>query len=115
MTERRYSIEVHTEAAMALPVRVFVAEAARQLGLDDTDVEDLRLLATELLGNAIDTGGATLELSVDAEGGAWVMEARGVGPLDTPAGPIDRGAILTGLAEITEIDGVVRFTPVVPL
>ncbi|HEX6844355.1 MAG TPA: ATP-binding protein [Actinomycetota bacterium] len=113
--DRSYSIRVPADPAKALSVRVFVAEAARQLGLDDAEVEDLRLLATELLGNAAETGGSSLELSLDAAGGRWRLDARGVGPLEPPPGGlIDRRAVLTGLARLTSSEGSLSLSPLDP-
>jgi anti-sigma regulatory factor (Ser/Thr protein kinase) len=80
---------------------MFAAEAARTLGLDDDDVEDLRLLVTELLGNAVDTGGTSLELTLSADDGGWRLRALGAGPLDAARDQVvDRHDVLTGLADI---------------
>jgi anti-sigma regulatory factor (Ser/Thr protein kinase) len=110
--ERSFSLRVHADPKMALTVRVFVAEAARQLGLDDAEVEDLRLLATELLGNAVETGGSSLELSLDAGTAGWRLDARGVGPLEAPAGSlVDRHAVVSGLARLTSTGDALTLSP----
>ena len=107
MTDRRHTMHVQADPAMARTLRVFVAEAARQLGIDEAEIDDLRLLATELLGNAIDTGSPHLDLTLDALHGRWQLEGRGVGPLDASDGMVHRWAILSGLAELTVADDVV--------
>lgn len=109
MNDHGYAIRVPADPAMAVTIRVFVAEAARQLGLEEPDVEDLRLLVTELLGNAIDTGGHHVEMRLDTVGDAWRLQALGVGSLDETA-PIDRRAILSGLADLTWADGTVSLS-----
>jgi hypothetical protein len=80
---------------------MFAAEAARTLGLDDDDVEDLRLLVTELLGIAVDTGGTSLELTLSADDGGRRLRALGAEPLDAARDQVvDRHDVLTGLADI---------------
>jgi anti-sigma regulatory factor (Ser/Thr protein kinase) len=112
-----YDMRVGADASFALSVRVFVAESARRLGCTEADVEDLRLLATELLANAIDTGQPTLWLTVSLDDDGWLLQARGTGELVVggEGGPIDRRDVIQGLAEIRHADdGVTEFRPVVP-
>ena len=101
MSADAYTLTVVPDPSLSMTVRMFAAEAARNLGLDEGDVEDLRLLATELLGNAVETGGASLELTLSSEAGGWCLRAIGAGPLDVAAGHVvDRRDVLTGLADV---------------
>ena len=113
MSADAYTLRVAPDPALSLTVRMFAAEAARNLGLDDADVEDLRLLATELLGNAVDTAADSLELTLSAEDGRWRLLAVGAGPLDAAAGQVvDRRDVLTGLADVqVGADGSVELRP----
>jgi anti-sigma regulatory factor (Ser/Thr protein kinase) len=108
-----YTLRVVPDPSLSLTVRMFAAEAARNLGLGESDVEDLRLLATELLGNAVETGGASLELTLSTEAGGWCLRALGAGPLDVAAGQVvDRRDVLTGLADVRVTgDGSLELRP----
>jgi anti-sigma regulatory factor (Ser/Thr protein kinase) len=108
-----YTLRVVPDPSLSLTVRMFAAEAARNLGLDEGEVEDLRLLATELLGNAVETGGASLELTLSTEAGGWCLRALGAGPLDVAAGQVvDRRDVLTGLADVrVTADGSLELRP----
>jgi hypothetical protein len=73
-------------------------------------VEDLRLLATEFLANAVERGTDGLTLAVAREGDTWSLEARGVGAFDdVPAEglPMARIDILRAVATVEARDGVV--------
>ncbi|MGZ4149785.1 MAG: hypothetical protein ACXVQJ_07085 [Actinomycetota bacterium] len=113
MSAGPYTLAVVPDPSLSLTVRMFAAEAARNLGLDEGDVEDLRLLATELLGNAVETGGASLQLTLIMEAGRWCLRALGAGPLDAAAGQVvDRRDVLTGLADVRVAgDGSVELRP----
>jgi anti-sigma regulatory factor (Ser/Thr protein kinase) len=108
-----YTLRVAADPSLSVTVRMFAAEAARSLGFAEGEVEDLRLLATELLGNAVDTGGASLELTLSAEDGRWCLRARGAGALDVGADHVvDRRDVLTGLARLDVFaDGTLELRP----
>jgi anti-sigma regulatory factor (Ser/Thr protein kinase) len=113
MSPAAYALRVMADPTFGVTVRMFAAEAARSLGLSGGDVEDLRLLATELLGNAVETGGASLELTLSTEAGRWLLRAQGAGSLDTGTEElVDRRAVLTGLARLDVADdGALELRP----
>jgi len=104
------TLRVPTDPSLAVTVRVFVAESARQLGLDQPSVEDLRLLATELLASGVEnrSDGVQMNLTRSTEG--WRLTARGTGPLDAPGPeelPIRRIDVLRGIANIEQMGDAV--------
>jgi hypothetical protein len=101
-----FELRLSAEPALAVTVRSFVAESAHKLGLDEGDIEDLRLLASELLANAVETGGSTVTIRLDAPGGVWRLTADGIGSLGSaaPNEIIDRELLLRGLATIRMTD-----------
>ena len=107
--ERFFQLQVDADPSLALSVRVFVAESARSLGIDEGEIEDLRLLATELLANAVETGQTALALHLTTDGSAWALDAQGVGDLvaGSDNGPIDRRDVLRGLTRIRALFAVV--------
>jgi two-component sensor histidine kinase len=101
-----FELQVPSDPALAVTVRTFVRTSAPLLGLSEEDVETLCLAATELLANAVEHGQPSLDLVLSAEGGRWKLQANGVGPLDVVAGePIDRRALLSGIAAVAVDDG----------
>ena len=115
---RTLTIRVPTDPSLAVTVRVFVAESARTFGVDQVTIEDLRLIATELLASAVEHGSENVELELDRADGAWRLTARGTGTLDgTPLGdlPFRRIDMLRGLAEIEQRnDEVIVTGPIDP-
>lgn len=108
------SIRVPTDASLAVTLRVFVAESARTLGLDQASIDDLRLIATELLASAVEHAGDAIELTLAPDARGWRLTARGVGGLDgTPLGdlPIRRIDLLRGIADVEERSDEVIFAP----
>jgi anti-sigma regulatory factor (Ser/Thr protein kinase) len=106
-----FTIEVPADGAHATTIRVFVAGSGRALGFDDPVVEDLRLVATEFLANALERGGdGRLGLAVDRDGDAWTLRATGAGAFDDePAAglPMARIDILRAIATVEVADGLV--------
>ena len=103
---RRFELQVPADPTLGVTVRVFVTEAARRLGLGGADVDDLRLAATELLANAVESSGSALGLTLRVDGGRWYLAATGAGTLATASdGVIDRGDVLRALAQVREADG----------
>lgn len=103
---RGFELQVPADPTLGVTVRVFVTEAARRLGLGDADVDDLRLAATELLANAVESSGSTLELTLRVDRGRWYLAAMGAGTLATASdGVVDRGDVLRALAQVREADG----------
>jgi anti-sigma regulatory factor (Ser/Thr protein kinase) len=113
MSEAPFRLTVAADPSMSVTIRVFVAEAGRRLGLSEPEVEDLRLLATELLGNAVAHGDERIEFRVDADQDGWVLEGHGVGTIwhDTD---VDRREVLRGLATVRSDDGVIVLRPLPP-
>lgn len=108
---RSFVLRVPADPAMGVTVRVFVTEAARRLGLSPTDIDDLRLAATELLANAVESGEPRVELTVDVDADRWVLQAVGAGELrSAPDAVVARAALLEGLAEIRRIDGAIQLS-----
>lgn len=104
-----FELQVPAEPTLGVTVRVFVTEAARRLGLGDADVDDLRLAATELLANAVESSGSALELTLRVDSGRWYLRATGAGTLSAASDDmIDRGDVLRALAEVREDDGSVE-------
>jgi enoyl-CoA hydratase/carnithine racemase len=97
-------LEMPVDPAYAVTARLFVAAAARSLGIADGAVEDLRLAASELVANAVETRDPGPILFVmSREGSEVVLDATGIGRLgDAP--PISRRALLEGLFDATEIE-----------
>jgi histidine kinase-like protein len=92
------SLEIPVDPAFAVTARIFVATAARDLGLSEGIVEDLRLASSELVANAVEVGEQgpiRLVLRIREEGDVD-LDATGVGALvDDP--PISRRALLETL------------------
>lgn len=103
---RGFELQVPADPTLGVTVRVFVTEAARRLGLSDADVDDLRLAATELLANAVESSGSALELTLRVDDGRWYLAATGAGTLATASdGLVDRGDVLRALAQVREAHG----------
>lgn len=103
---RAFELRIPADATLGVSVRVFVSEAARRLGLGDADVEDLRLAATELLANAVETRQASVRLGLRVESGCWHLRASGAGALTiADDGLVDRGDVLRALADVEETEG----------
>lgn len=113
---RAFELRMPADATLGVSVRVFVSEAARRLGLGDADVEDLRLVATELLANAVETHQASVRLGLRVEEGRWYLRARGAGTLAiADDGLVDRGDVLRALADVQEVEGDIEVSsPVTP-
>jgi histidine kinase-like protein len=92
------SLEIPVDPAFAVTARLFVATAARDLGLPEGIVEDLRLASSELVANAVEIGEEgpiRLVLRIRDEGDVD-LDASGVGALvDEP--PISRRVLLETL------------------
>jgi len=105
------TLRVPTDPALAVTVRVFIAESARVLGLDQPSVEDLRLLATELLASGVESRTDAVQINLArANGEGWRLTARGTGPLDAsePAElPIRRIDLLRGIASVEQVGDAV--------
>jgi len=102
-----YSIEVAASPEMATTVRIFAAESARSFGCDEGQIDDIRLIVTELLANAIQTGGRRLRLTLSVDDEGWRIHAEGAGSLATGSKeqPVDRRALVGSLASVHERDG----------
>ena len=112
MTELRYEIASPADAAVGATLRTFVREAGRRLELDESDIEDLTLITTELLANAVETGGADVRLVLTADAAVWRLRVQGAGELrpDREA-TVNRADILRGIAELSWHDGVLEVRP----
>jgi anti-sigma regulatory factor (Ser/Thr protein kinase) len=100
-----YSLQVPATPEMATTVRVFAAGSARVVGSDEERVQDLLLVATELLANTIETGGRRLLLTLSADGTGWLITAQGVGSVATgPGDPVDRRALIGSFASMRELE-----------
>lgn len=85
MNGASFRLSVPADAAYGTTVRTFVASAARTfLSLPDGSIDDIRLVAHELLANAAAAGEARLELELTSgTGGAeWELCALGAGDLE---------------------------------
>src|SRR5437763_1069708 len=103
-----YSLTVSASPEVATTLRVFVAECGRRWDASSSDIDDLRLLATELLANSIETGGSSLRVTLSFDGSRWLMLAEGAGPLRgaerTDGDDVDRKALIGALATFSEQD-----------
>jgi len=101
-------LEIPVDAAYAVTARLFVATAAREMGLPDGTVEDLRLAASELVANAVETSApGPIRLTVLREGSDVILDVVGAGTI-SDAAPISRRALLEtvfGAANIVEDEG----------
>ncbi|HYJ61257.1 MAG TPA: hypothetical protein VE032_07330 [Actinomycetota bacterium] len=108
----QHAIELPADPSLGATVRIWVGESGRTLGLGESVVQDLRLVASELLANGVATGSERLGLELTGSDGTWELVARGVGPLgDGALGglPISRLDLLRGLGTVRiDPDGVVR-------
>jgi anti-sigma regulatory factor (Ser/Thr protein kinase) len=90
-------LEIPADAVYAVTARRFIVTATRALGLPDGTVEDLRLAASELVANAVDSGApGPITFTLIPDGSEIYLEASGVGGL-TDEPPISRRALLEGL------------------
>jgi anti-sigma regulatory factor (Ser/Thr protein kinase) len=112
VTELRYEIAAPADPAVGATLRTFVRESGRRLDLDEADIEDLTLITTELLANAVEEGGADVRLVLTADEGGWRLRVHGAGELHPdPDGIVDRGDILHAIAELSWSDGVLEVRP----
>jgi anti-sigma regulatory factor (Ser/Thr protein kinase) len=104
------TLEIPADAAFAVTARLFVVAAARGLGVADGTSEDLRLAASELVANAVETGQpGPIRLTVAITENEIRLEVQGAGPLaDDP--PISRQDLLGSLFDATDDaqHGIVR-------
>jgi anti-sigma regulatory factor (Ser/Thr protein kinase) len=96
------TLEIPADAAFAVTARLFVVAAARGLGLADGTIEDLRLAASELVANAVETGQpGPIRLTVGLDESEIRLEVQGAGTLaDDP--PISRQDLLGSLFDATD-------------
>jgi hypothetical protein len=107
MTSETLMLRVPTDPSLAVTVRVFISESARTLGIDQPSIDDLRLIATELLASAVEHHSDAMQLALARDDDGWRLTARGAGPIDgAPIGdlPIRRIDVLRGLATVA-LDG----------
>jgi hypothetical protein len=97
------SLEIPADAAFAVTARRFIVTAARALGLPDGTAEDLRLAASELVANAVESGvPGPVRFALIPDGSQVSLHASGVGALsDEP--PISRRALLEGLFDARDL------------
>jgi anti-sigma regulatory factor (Ser/Thr protein kinase) len=104
------SLEIPADAAYAVTARRFIVTATRALGLPDRTVEDLRLAASELVANAVESGArGPIRFALVPDGSEVSLDVSGVGALsDEP--PISRRALLEGLFDAEHLvqDPIVR-------
>lgn len=114
MTERRYEIASPADAAFAATLRTFIRESSRRLELEESDVDDLTLITTELLANAIEAGGADVRLVLTADDAGWCLRVHGAGELHAdPQAAVDRAAILHAIAALSWAEGALEVRPTV--
>lgn len=90
-------LEVPADAAFALTARQFVASLSRVLGADEATVDDLRLAASELVANAVETGAdGPVALSLGRSDGSLRLRATGAGPI-ADGEPVSRRRLLESL------------------
>ena len=90
-------LEIPAEAAFAVTARQFVASLAGVLGADPATVDDLRLAASELVANAVETGaGGPVSLSLGRIEGTIRLAATGTGPIADDE-PVSRRRLLESL------------------
>ena len=104
------SLEIPSDAAHAVTARRFIVTATRALGLPDGTVEDLRLAASELVANAVESGApGPIRFALVPDGSEVSLDVSGIGRLsDEP--PISRRALLEGLFDAEHLvqDPIVR-------
>jgi anti-sigma regulatory factor (Ser/Thr protein kinase) len=112
VTELRYEITSPADASVGATLRTFVRESGRRLDLDESDVEDLTLITSELLANAVETGGADVRLVLTVDDAGWRLLVHGAGELHTdPQATVNRADILRGIAELSWHDGILEVRP----
>jgi anti-sigma regulatory factor (Ser/Thr protein kinase) len=107
---REMTLEIPVDPAYAVTARLFVATAAWDLGLSEGTIEDLRLAASELVANAVETDDpGPIRMALTLAGSDVHLEASGVGRLSQEP-PISRLALLEALFDAEHIvqDGPVR-------
>lgn len=88
---------IPAEPAFAMTARQFVASLARVLGADDATVEDLRLAASELVANAVETAApGPVSLNLARSDGGLRLSATGIGPI-ADGEPVSRRRLLESL------------------
>lgn len=101
MTGADYEITAAVDPAVAATLRTFVRESGRRLEVADSDVEDLTLVTTELLANAVDAGETKIHLQLSADADGWCLRAEGIGELQIdPDAAVNRSDILHGVADV---------------
>jgi anti-sigma regulatory factor (Ser/Thr protein kinase) len=114
LTGDPYRIAAPADPAFAATLRAFVRGSAERLGLGEGDVEDLSLIATELLANAVESGATQVTLALDADAEGWRLRAEGVGTFrDDPDAAVSRGDILRGIADLAWSNDVLLVRPLV--
>jgi anti-sigma regulatory factor (Ser/Thr protein kinase) len=106
------TLEIPADAAYAVTARLFVAAAARDLGVPEEIAEDLRLAASELVANAVEAGRpGPIRLALHGDAGAVRLDVSGVGAIVDDS-PISRRALLESLFDATDLaeDGRVRIS-----
>jgi anti-sigma regulatory factor (Ser/Thr protein kinase) len=107
-----YAITATADAALAATLRTFVRESAHRLELGDGEIDDLTLITTELLANAVEAGGSEVRLLLEIDKDGWLLRADGVGVLrDDPETTVSRADILNGLAHLTWTEGTLVVRP----
>lgn len=87
MTEDRFSLKIPAAAAYVGTARIFAATIARQSGVSEEGVEDLKLAISEACAAGVrDEGEGAIGVLVERGGGALVFEIVGE---DLPPPPSD--------------------------
>lgn len=107
MGEPRFRLELPADASHGVTVRLFAAAAA---GSTDATValgDDLRLVLTELLANAVErpAGSHPLTIELSPREGTMSIEATGIGAPGPSDAPVDRWQIVEALCRDLRIDG----------
>jgi hypothetical protein len=95
----RATLELPIDPSYAVTLRIFVASVGAGFGIPPSDLDDLRLAATELFRSAEGTASSRFRLELTSDRDDWTMFAHGIGDVEAVIDDLGfrRLDLLTGL------------------
>lgn len=106
MGQTRYRLELPPDASHGVTVRLFAAAAAGSSPATASLGDDLRLVLSELLANAVErpTGSRPLTIELAASDAVIAIAASGIGEPGASDSPVDRWRIIEALCRDLRLD-----------